>query len=104
MSADTVQPIPSDTPAGFGARGFHHTWRLAARRDPRLSTRHLFILDAFAEHYYAGKDAMRGVGVSDARLSWYTGLGESTVRAARADLRRWGWLGLVRAHGRGVVA
>jgi hypothetical protein len=104
VSGDSLPQNTPDTPAGFGAAGFHHTWRRAARNDPRMKARHLAVLDAYAEHYYAGKDAMRGVGVTDARLAWWTGLGETTIRAARVELRRWGWLGLVRAHGRGVVA
>jgi len=103
VSTDTTQPNPSDAPAEFGARGYHHAWRMAARRDPRMTFRHLFVLDAFAEHYFPGKEAMRGVAVQDSRVAWYTGLGETSIREARADLIRWGWLVKIRRHGRGTA-
>lgn len=99
MTADAMHETAQDTPSAY-----QHAWKKAARDDPRMKARHLAVVDAYAEHYYAGREAMRGVGVTDSRLTYWTGHGATSVREARADLIRWGWLGLVKAHGRGHVA
>lgn len=99
MSSDSLTHTTTDTPAGY-----QHRWRLAARADSRLRAPHFAVLDAFAEHWYGGKEAMRGVGVSVERIAYLTGLGSTAIRAARAELVRYGWLTVLRHHGQGTVS
>jgi hypothetical protein len=99
VSGDSLTQNTPDTLAGF-----QHRWRLAARADSRLRAPHFAVLDAFAEHWYGGKDAMRGIGVSVERLAYLSGLGSTAIRAARADLVRYGWLTVLRHHGQGTVS
>jgi hypothetical protein len=99
-----MHPDPSHETAQDTPSAWQHHWKRAARNDPRMTAAHLAVVDTYAEHYYPGREALRGVGLSVDRLTYWTRLSERTVKGARADLSRWGWLGLVKAHGRGLVA
>jgi hypothetical protein len=100
VSTDNAQTPADDTPVA----AHQHAWKRAARDDPRMTARHLAVVDAYAEHFYSGKASMRGVGLSVERITYWTRLRSTAIRGARADLVRWGWLGTIKRRGRGTVA